>query len=157
MVLLSFVLALSMLPPQTVAASPAAPSDLVVSSYYWGRIEIKDVDTGPFPRNPLAPRRPRRRFDPNATRITQRETYALVKNSGTRKIKVVTWDYVFFEDAKREHEIKRFQFRTKETIAPGEMKFLSEYVSNEAPSSYAEVVIDKLEFEDGSSWQRPNE
>lgn len=148
-VLLSFVLVLS-----TISSEPP---DLVVSSYYWGRIEIKEVDTGPFPRNPLAPRRPRRGFDPNATRITQRETYALVKNSGTRKIKAVTWDYVFYEDAKHEHEIKRFEFRTKETIGPGEMKFLGEYVTVEAPSSYGAVVIDRLEFEDGSSWERAKE
>ncbi len=154
MLLLSFVLALSPAQPPAAAAS----TDLAVSSFYWGKVETQEIDlSSPFPRSPSVVRRRTRGYNPDVERIVQRETYVLVRNTGAKKIKAVTWDYVFYEDAKHEHELKRFQFRSKETIGPGEMKFLSVNVDEEAPSSYGDVEIAKLEFDDGSVWQRANE
>jgi len=157
--LLPLALVLLTLQPQTVAASPAAPAtspDLLVSSFYWGRIQATVVDvSADFPRLPTIPRgRARRRLGPDDTVLIQRETYALVRNVGKRKIKSVTWDYVFFEDRKREHEVKRFTFRTKETLAPGEMKFLTANVQEGRVAPYDDVVIERVEFDDGSSWDR---
>jgi hypothetical protein len=151
------VLLLAVLPAQTqTAAASDAPRDLVVSSYYWGRVENPDDVFSEDPQGGvLAERRKHRGYDPLAIHVTRRETYALVRNTGTRKIKTVTWDYIFYETAKHEHEIKRFEFRTKETIAPGEMKFLSEIVGEGPPSSYGVVVIQRIDYDDGTSWQRP--
>ena len=158
---LPIALILLTLQPQTVAASPAAPEaspDLLVSSFYWGRIQSTVVDvSADFPRLPSVSRtRARRRLGPDDTVLVQRETYALVRNVGKRKIKSVTWDYVFFEDRKREHEVKRFTFRTKETLAPGEMKFLTARVDVGRVAAYDDVVVERIEFDDGSSWDRPN-
>ena len=157
--LLPLALVLLTIQPQTVAASPAAPEaapDLVVSSFYWGRIQSTVVDVSPdFPRLPTISRtRARRRFGPDDTVLLQRETYALVRNVGKRKIKAVTWDYVFFDDRKREHEVKRFTFRSKETLAPGEMKFLTANVKEGRVAPYDDVVVQRVEFDDGSSWDR---
>jgi hypothetical protein len=157
--LLKLALALLIIQPQTVAASPAAPApapDLTVSGFYWGRVQPTVIDmSADFPRLPTIPRtRARRRLGPDATVLIQRETYALVRNVGKRKIKAVTWDYVFYDDRKREHEVRRFTFRTKETLAPGEMKFLTANVQEGRVAPYDDVVIERIEFDDGSSWDR---
>ena len=157
--LLPIALVLLTIQPQTVAASPAVPApapDLVVSSFYWGRVQSTVVDmSADFPRLPTIPRsRARRRLGPDDTVMIQRETYALVRNVGKRKIKAVTWDYVFYDDRKREHEVKRFTFRTKETLAPGEMKFLTANVQEGRVAPYDDVVVERIEFDDGSAWDR---
>jgi hypothetical protein len=85
----------------------------------------------------------------------RRETYLLVKNSGNKTIKAINWDYVFFTDSEMRHELKRHKFRSKKKIAPGEAKFLSEYVSVRSISRYQRVLINQVEFADGSIWQRP--
>src|SRR2546423_12914249 len=84
----------------------------------------------------------------------QRESYVLVKNSGSRVIRAIFWDYVFFTDEAMAHELKRHKFRTKKRIAPGETKFLSEFVNGHADSQYQRVFINRVEFSDGSVWSR---
>ena len=159
MVYLPLMLALLVAHPQTVTVGAAASegsSGLVVSSYYWGRIDKTVVGpplVGPS-RGLGRVRRDRRRAGPDPVVFTKRETYALVRNTGGRTIKAVTWDYVFYEDAKHEREVGRFQFRTKEKLEPGEMKFLTAYVEKEAPTSFGAVFIERVEFEDGTVWQR---
>jgi hypothetical protein len=86
---------------------------------------------------------------------TRRETYMLVKNAGNKIIKKISWDYVFFSDAAMQQELKRHQFKSKKKIAPGEAKFLSEYVVKRAPSRYQRVFISRVEFGDGSIWPGP--
>ena len=85
----------------------------------------------------------------------RRENYMLVKNISTKIIKAIDWNYVFFNDANLEHELKRYKYHSKKKISPGEMKFVSEYVDRRAVSEFQAVVINKIEFSDGSVWQRP--
>jgi len=84
----------------------------------------------------------------------RRENYMLVKNVSAKVIKAIDWNYVFFSDAALEHELKRYKYRSKKKIAPGEMKFVSEYVDKRAASEFQSVVINKIEFADGSVWQK---
>jgi hypothetical protein len=84
----------------------------------------------------------------------RRETYMLVKNSGDKIIKTIKWDYVFFSDPAMEREVRRHKFQSKKKIEPGEAKFLSEYVFKRAPSRYQKVFINRIEFKDGSVWER---
>jgi hypothetical protein len=161
MFILSFIFfALVSVAPQAVTASNAAPDaskDLVVTDSYWGRVTSRTFVDQPYStsNDPWEKPRIRRRFGaaPPAV-IIQRETYALVRNVGTRTIKFVTWDYVFYSDAKHERETQRYKFRSKETVPPGEMKFRSESVREPAPTSYGAVVIERIEYDDGTSWQR---
>ena len=153
MAILSFLFALSML-----ASQPSAdgPRDLVVNDFYWGRVTSRTIidDNGPFTTDPYDLPRTRRRTISPPTVLLQRETYALVKNVGTKTVKAVTWDYVFYSDANRSHELRRAEFHSKETLAPGEMKFLSQQVRDSAPTPYGAVEIQHVDFADGTSWDR---
>ena len=73
---------------------------------------------------------------------------------GTRTIKNVTWDYIFYSDEAHAKELRRFQFETKETLKPGEMKFLTQNVDEPALSPFDDVVVQKIQYDDGSTWER---
>jgi hypothetical protein len=92
----------------------------------------------------------------NITRqtITRVQTYALVKNVGTRTAKAVEWEYIFFSDAGDQKELKRYKFRSKIKIAPGETKFLGKDVKDPAVSKRQKVQIARIEYTDNSVWQR---
>jgi len=93
---------------------------------------------------------------------------ATVKNSGNKVIKAIDWDYVFFERA-TENEIGRQQFTSEEKISPGKTKELivtirkppTQTISltalnkNEAGSLDGHVIIVRIDYADGTSWQRP--
>ena len=158
--LLPFIIAVSTILPQATAVranTSEEPRELVVSSFYWGRIDKTIIDpSAPMPGQPRSRvPRARRRFGPPPTILLQRETYVLVRNAGDRTVKSVAWAYVFYTDEKRENELRRYQFQTKEKLQPGEMKFLTERVAEDAPTSYGTVIIERIEFEDGAVWQRP--
>jgi hypothetical protein len=91
-----------------------------------------------------------------------------VKNSSTKQIDEIDWDYVFI-DAATGLELGRHQFTSTKTIAPGKSKELSFSLS--APptkriSVYAlnkqersgitdQVVVVRVKYSDGSVWQVP--
>ena len=150
--MLSLILTAAML---ATAQAPAAPGDLVVTGYYWGRVDnpAMEEDREPVPVSQWG--RPATDKHGNAIPpllMLRREGYMLVRNTGKRKVKAVTWSYVFYEDAKREKELRRFQFKTKASVGPGEMKFVVETVDSAAPSPYGAVTIDRVEYEDGTAW-----
>jgi hypothetical protein len=162
MSVLPIVLALLLAVPQQPVAPgagevTASPKELVVSSHAWGQVVQRTIlmpgSRPSITQEPWDWRRPRRRRGgPPLPEFLARETYMLVRNSGTRTVKSVTWAYVFFNNAKHERELRRFQFQSKEKIAPGEMKFVSEAVKDAAPSAFGEVVIERIEFADGTTW-----
>nr|MBA2734858.1 hypothetical protein [Acidobacteriota bacterium] len=91
-----------------------------------------------------------------------------VKNTGSKTIKTLDWDYIFLEPD-TEHEIERRQFTSDEKISPGKTKELS-VLYNRPPtmtiSVYAlgkdehlsikgRAVIVRIEYADGSVWPRP--
>lgn len=106
-----------------------------------------------IPRSEMDPRNGRRGAT-TAQVITRNETYALVKNVGTKTTKAVEWEYIFFSDADDQKELKRYRFRNKIKIAPGETKFLSKDVDDKAVSIRQKVHIIRIEFTDNSVWQR---
>lgn len=91
-----------------------------------------------------------------------------VKNTGTKPIKAIDWDYIFFEPDS-EHEIGRHQFASDEKISPGKTKQLEVLIKTPPTrtiSVYAlskdehlrvqgRVVIVRIEYADGSVWPRP--
>ena len=85
--------------------------------------------------------------------ITRKETYALVKNVGSKITKSVEWEYIFFSDDDTQKELKRYKFRNKVKIAPGDIKFLSRDVDDKALSKRQKVNIIRVEYADGSIWQ----
>jgi len=93
---------------------------------------------------------------------------ASVKNTSEKIIKAIDWDYVFYE-AGTEREINRHQFSSEEKIGAGKSKELSALISapptrtvsvykidkNERQSLDERVEIVRIEYSDGSAWQRP--
>jgi hypothetical protein len=93
---------------------------------------------------------------------------ATVKNSGDKVIKSLDWDYVFIDRA-TETELGRQQFTSEEKISPGKTKELvvtirkppTQTISltalnkNEGDSLAGHIVIVRIDYADGTSWQRP--
>ena len=144
-----FVALVALAAPQAAAA--AETSDVVVTGSQWGLVVAKTVitDRGTFTVDPdVRIRSPRPGYPPPKVML-QRESYILVRNNGTRTVKSLNWSYVFYSDAKHEHEVGRFDFRSKDKIKGGEMKFITESVQGPAPTSFSEAIITHVEYEDG--------
>ena len=90
-----------------------------------------------------------------------------VKNTGTKTITGLAWDYVFFDSDKLE-QIGKHSFQQRVKLRPGKSAELIKY-SGMPPTSVIdatkakkgevelseEVLIQRIEYEDGSVWQRP--
>jgi hypothetical protein len=91
-----------------------------------------------------------------------------VKNTGEKTVKLVDWDYVFFNLA-TQSVTGRLEFTSDEKIGPGKNKELNA-MSRKPPaptvSVYAldrnerqgidgQVVVVRIEYTDGTVWQRP--
>jgi hypothetical protein len=93
---------------------------------------------------------------------------ATIKNLGNREIKSIDWDYIFFDRA-TETELGRQQFTSDEKIAPGKAKelvftirkppthtiSLTALNNNERGSLDERVIVVRIDYTDGTSWQRP--
>lgn len=136
-------------PAQQAVVSDVAAS-VVVTSHQWGAVTGRTVitDRGSVTIPPYT-RLPRRRpGEPPWKIIVQREAYILVKNVGTREVKGLKWTYIFYDDAKHGREVGRFEFNSKDTIKPGEMKFINEPVTQAAPTPYEDVIVQSVELAD---------
>ncbi|MDX6696377.1 MAG: hypothetical protein QOF02_3980 [Blastocatellia bacterium] len=93
---------------------------------------------------------------------------ATLRNTGTRTIKALEWEYVF-TDTIDQNIVTRHRFRTRTKIAPGKEKNLNE-LSKAAPTSVInaraveknpsqpfteQVIITRILYTDGSVWERP--
>lgn len=93
---------------------------------------------------------------------------ATVKNASTKAIKSIDWDYVFLERG-TENELGRQQFTSEEKIAAGKTKELVVTITkpptktisltalnnNERGSLDGRVILVRIDYADGTSWQRP--
>ena len=93
---------------------------------------------------------------------------ATVKNSSNKVIKSIDWDYIFL-DRGTETETGRQQFTSEEKIAPGKTRELVVTISKppthtvsltalnnkERASLDGHVIIVRIDYADGTSWQRP--
>ena len=94
-----------------------------------------------------------------------------IENTGTKTIKAVSWDYIF-GDANGGQEIERHHFRSRVLgrIKPGKTKEVirfslsqpvkvvdaSTLASGKANHLFKEqIVINRIDYLDGSYWQRP--
>jgi hypothetical protein len=91
-----------------------------------------------------------------------------LRNEGVKIVKSIDWDY-YFVDPNTNQELARHQFTSDETIKPGKSKevsvlYLKPPVKTVGAQSLgkketglltAQVVIVRLQFSDGSVWQRP--
>ena len=94
---------------------------------------------------------------------------AKIENTGVKTIRTIVWQYLFF-DPGTEAEVGRHLFTGKVNIRAGKTASLvarsrtpptrvvqATKSSKESVNKFAErVVIDRLEYDDGSFWQRPS-
>ena len=89
---------------------------------------------------------------------------AKVKNTGAKTIRVIDWGYTFL-DPETQQEIGRHLYSTKVKIRPGQDNELvgrsakpqtsTVNVKNAGKEPHEQVVIYRVEYEDGTSWQSP--
>jgi hypothetical protein len=106
--------------------------------------------------------------DPNSSKQTIQYTYtARVTNTGTKEIRKVVWEYVFFEPG-TEKEVGRRHSENKVNIRPGQSKTLvarsglpptgtidASQAGKKGRAQFSEkVVIQSIEYSDGTTWQR---
>ncbi len=91
-----------------------------------------------------------------------------LRNDTTKTVKSIDWDYVFIDQAAQQ-VVARHQFTSDETIKPGKTKEVyvlylippvrsvsAERLASKDPLPYSEyVVIARVKFSDGSTWQYP--
>lgn len=91
-----------------------------------------------------------------------------IKNTSDKTIKLIDWDYVFFS-ANTQSEAGRIQFTSEEKIAPGKNKEIQAMASkppartisvyaldkNERQGLDGQIVIMRVEYSDGTVWERP--
>jgi hypothetical protein len=89
-----------------------------------------------------------------------------IKNNGEKTIRAIIWEYVFFEP-NTEIVVGQRQFISKVSISPGKTKNIVVYsaspptetinatkASNKSRELYSEqIVIQSIEYEDGSLWK----
>ncbi|MDQ1639841.1 MAG: hypothetical protein QOF62_3180 [Pyrinomonadaceae bacterium] len=93
---------------------------------------------------------------------------AKIRNTGTKTVRTVVWQYAMFDTDKHE-EVGRTSCTSKVNLHPGKTVDLVGTSSQspigvidvsksgkEIKGAYTErVVINRIEYDDGSSWQRP--
>lgn len=91
-----------------------------------------------------------------------------VKNSSSKTIKSIDWDYVFLDRAS-ESELGRREFTSEEKVSPGKSKeliivslkpptqtiSLTALNSNERDAMIERISLVRIEYTDGTAWQRP--
>lgn len=109
-------------------------------------------------------------FNPEGALVKGFFYNATIKNSGTKTIKALDWDYVFFEPG-TEVVLSRTSFTYVGKINPGKEKKLSQFttsppaqvvtvkgIENNPNKPFTErVVIIRIEYTDGSLWVRPEQ
>lgn len=92
-----------------------------------------------------------------------------VKNTGTKTVTAIHWDYLFFDSDKGE-QIGQHSFRQPVKIRPGKSMELigrsafpptrvldAARAQQPRAEMSEEISIRRIDYEDGSSWQRPLE
>ncbi|HEV2913186.1 MAG TPA: hypothetical protein VGX92_07710 [Pyrinomonadaceae bacterium] len=87
------------------------------------------------------------------------ESSLQLKNAGTKTITAIEWEHVFFTDKDRQKELRRFRLKKRSKVGPGEQKFIAQGIDSLSyyrlpPAANQSVVINRIEYADGSVWQR---
>ena len=158
---------------------PLPPEGVYVQSFEFrplfrpGQEEVEWNPTNPFdprPREGTIGSKPMPNRDPSTEALRKElpqerhgfEVYLQLKNSGSRTIKKLDWDFLFL-DSESGSELKRFSISSKSKIRSGEVKFVTKqvlpglFLGGMTKPEYAKgksaVVIRSIEFADGSKWQ----
>lgn len=95
------------------------------------------------------------------------ESSVEIKNVGSKTIRGIKYDFLFVDPANGK-ELLRYRLKNKTDIAPGQTNVLSNVIADERAETFRpiggipgvaraeyKVLIQQVEFSDGSMWQRP--
>lgn len=119
---------------------------------------------GGEPLEPPPPRAKKGKEPPPLGSVTTYVYRAKVKNTGAKTIRVIDWGYTFL-DPETQQELGRHLYTAKVKIRPGQDNELvgrsakpqtsTVNVKNAGKELGEQVVIYRVEYEDGSVWQPP--
>jgi hypothetical protein len=190
MPVLSLILLVAVSAQTSIASHPTqlqAPPDIVIVKWSWneystlpGNVSSSSAVPQNSPMNPKArdPFGPKDHLEgarqgesvkvppPRDNRPAKRYQYkVVVKNTGTKTIKSLTWNYVFSEPD-NEERLELHQFRTEKKIKPRQKQEITQLSfapprrvvnvndlnkSNGQPAG-EQVIISRIEYVDGSVW-----
>ena len=120
---------------------------------------------GGEPREPT-PARVSKINNPDSKQIVTYDYRAKVKNTGAKTIRVIDWGYTFLDPETRQ-EIGRHLYTTRVKIRPGRDSELigrsgkpqtsTVSVKNAGKELGEQVVIYRVQYDDGSVWQPPSQ
>jgi hypothetical protein len=86
---------------------------------------------------------------------------ASLKNTATKTIKAVEWNYVFV-DAESGKELKRYKILSKQQILPMETQTLAKDIflnlkedTRHLKTGRQKILLTRIEYTDGSNWRAP--
>lgn len=86
---------------------------------------------------------------------------ATLKNTATKTIKAVEWNYVFV-DADSQKELKRYKILSKQQILPSETQTLAKDIflnlkedTRHLKNGRQKILLTRIEYTDGSNWRAP--
>ena len=82
------------------------------------------------------------------------EVSAVFRNAGTKPVKYVTWEYVVYEDSDPTKVVRVYKFRSKVILRPGESARRSKQGLSIQYRRRVEARVAKVEYADGTVWQR---
>lgn len=81
------------------------------------------------------------------------EISALFRNTGSKTIKSVAWEYILFKDAKETHIQRIYTSRNEMVIPPGESIRLRKSGFGLQHSQYVKIRVTRIAYMDGTLWQ----
>lgn len=143
--------------PEKDATAP----DLSIISFDWKyagyqRMEtLKENESGPTTDGSTSYKVSRK-----TTYVFKYTAKATLKNTGSKTIKNVSWDYVF-TDARDGKELKRYSFQSKQQMLPGDTQTLLRDIGLDPKENTRHISIGKqgveiikIEYTDGSVWRQ---
>ncbi len=163
-------------------SAQSGPPDVLVHSFQWqlksklevsgggGSGKLPDYSSGDL-MNPDRRVTSNPRYDPNRLELpapkypTIRSDFQgyvsslQLENTGAKTVVSIEWEHLFFSDKEKRHEVRRFAFRAKGELRPGDQAFISQQARLKKPlklppPNRQSVVINSITYSDGSAWKR---
>jgi hypothetical protein len=152
-------------------SNPLGPNEALIQQTRAEKTEIRNREYS-LPNQPTEPRMPSpgARPIPPPTSVTTRYVYKIkVKNNGPKTIKSVDWEYQFLD--LNSNEVMGYRRMTSNTkLSPGKIKVLersftrqptilvnADSLDKKYKDQFTErLIIHRIQYTDGSVWQRPS-
>jgi hypothetical protein len=110
-----------------------------------------DVNQGVDPVNPSTGKR----ASPSTivTDSPVQRVSALFRNTGSKSIKSVSWEFIVFKDSGEQEILEVHRVRSRRAILPGEAVRLAREGYHLKNSPYVKARVSRIDYADGTVWQ----